>query len=275
MYSTTSNLCTSVWQQYVRNLTAVEEALFLKNDIQDLPKYLEKLETGSREQSGKVSARIAKKLKPFVDTVNMYLPVAETMVQANPMPAALVLGGVTCLLSVPARFVDYQDRLIDALAEMGSYFEILTRYEQEIFKFDIYEQEYLVRCVGHVLRFWQEASKLIYDDKGNYRSNVPKWTQSSWEPYEKRFGAISQNLKYHYRLFKEHRTLNNASSAQQYYSLAAEAWRQQFHQNQTLMGHVSAIEDQLSADTLRRNREAEAARLERAERERSKWLLLL
>ena len=81
-----------------------------------------------------------------------------------------MLGGITCILSIPSRFLDYQLKIIDMLSQMGNMMDLLTKYDTEIYPNDDHIQPILTTLIGDVLDFCREASKLVLDEDGSPRN---------------------------------------------------------------------------------------------------------
>jgi hypothetical protein len=94
--------------------------MFLKHGARDPEEYVQRLKTTCREQGEKSrAAKVARLIRPLFNTMNMYAPIARTMIQADPTSSALVLGGITCIMSISSRFLDHQEKIVDVLAEMS------------------------------------------------------------------------------------------------------------------------------------------------------------
>ncbi len=135
--------------------------------------------------------------------MNMYAPIAQTMIQADPSPSALVLGGITCIMSISSRFVDYQEKVAKTLSEMLEKLEILLQYGASVYRNNAPVQTALVEVYGDILQFCIEASRFFLDDKGNPRSSLRALVSSLWQPFESKFSDILYKFDRHLNAFEE------------------------------------------------------------------------
>jgi hypothetical protein len=189
----------------------------------------------------------------------MYLPVAQTMASANPMPAAFVLGGISCLLSVPSRFLDFQEKIADMLWEMGESFSLLTEYG-DLYQSDANLQQLLIELFGDIFDFCREASKLLYDKDGLHRDTSKMIFKSLWQDYEMALGSIAKRFHRHFDMFQKRATLVNTTTASRYQALAVQAYMQQSQNNQDIMGTLSSIHEQIWVESRRRDMQATVTR---------------
>jgi hypothetical protein len=146
---------------------------------------------------------IAKKLRPLVEAVNLYGGVAQTMVQANPAPAALVLGGVNCLMSIPSRFADYQERLSDILSEMGRQLHNLKKYQAGMYENEPDVDDALIQVYIDMVEFCREATRLLFDRFGKPRSSLRTLLRSTLQPFDYKFGAMAKKFDNDVRYFEK------------------------------------------------------------------------
>ena len=158
------------WQNHVAKLTEKEREMFLNGNIGEIDNYVAALDAASkRQRKDSRAVKISEKLKPLIDALNMYAPIAHTMSQADPSPSAFVLGGISCVLSILPRFLEYQASIIEMLSNMADGMALLSRYEKEIYENDAQIQKCLIDLYGDVLDFCREASKLLYEENGKPR----------------------------------------------------------------------------------------------------------
>jgi hypothetical protein len=165
--------------------------MFLKHGAASLTEYVNGLERICQEQGEKSRAvKVAKLINPLFETMNMYAPIAHTMIQADPTSSALVLGGITCIMSISSRFLGYQEKIVNMLSEMGTKLEVLLRYGSDIYPDNDEVQRALMEVFGDVLQFCSEAWNLFCDENGEPRNSVKAFLTSLRKSFEMKFGDI-------------------------------------------------------------------------------------
>jgi hypothetical protein len=248
-------------QNHLTKLTDKERELFLSLSQMDITEYVVKIEQAATEQKlASKAVRIAQKLEPLVRTVKMYAPIAHTVLQADPSPSMFVLGGVTCVLSIPSRFLSHQLHIIDSLSEMGNTMSLLTKYDTEIYSNDDHIQSILTTLIGDVLDFCREASKLVLDEDGSRRRTWKILGRSFWEPWEARMGAIEERFRKNFQYFERSAGLVDRRIEKEHHALHMMGMMHQDHINQNLMGSLFSIHQTMLAD-FNRNQFLELRRL--------------
>lgn len=107
-----TNDSVTAWRAEVQKLTQEELRSFLrmsKSDDADLEQYATAIDSIIQEKVKKSkSLKVAKWLEPLFECVNMYAPIITTLSEIGPSPSSLIFGGITCVLSVSTRYVEYQ-----------------------------------------------------------------------------------------------------------------------------------------------------------------------
>lgn len=95
--------------------------------------------------------------RPFADALNSIYP-----------PAGMILGGVTYVLSMSKRFVDYQEAVLAFLVRVCKNLSVLDQFKK---KFPETEEMQLALAdvYGVILQFCFRASKPFVDSKGKPR----------------------------------------------------------------------------------------------------------
>jgi hypothetical protein len=165
--------------------------MFLKHGAASLTEYVNGLERICQEQGEKSRAvKVAKLINPLFETMNMYAPIAHTMIQADPTSSALVLGGITCIMSISSRFLGYQEKIVNMLSEMGTKLEVLLRYGSDIYPDNDEVQRALMEVFGDVLQFCSKAWNLFRHENGEPRNSIKAFLTSLGKSFEMKFGDI-------------------------------------------------------------------------------------
>jgi hypothetical protein len=240
------------WQDHVAKLTEKERDLFLSSQTEEIGKYVAAIEAASKKQEKNSRAiKISGKLEPLINALNMYAPIAHTLIQADPSPSAFVLGGITCILSIPSRFLEYQVKIVEMLSDMGTKLAFLSRYEKEIYETDAQVQKSLIDLYGDVLEFCREASKLLYDENGNPRSALKTFVTSLWQPYQSKLGAIAQRFEHNLEIFEASARFADRRKEKIFRAIATQAMMHDYQNNQNMMGTLSFISQRILVDEKR------------------------
>jgi hypothetical protein len=249
------------WQNHVAKLTEKERDLFLSSQTGDISKYMTAIETASKKQEkSSRGIKISGKLEPLFNALNMYAPIAHTLIQADPSPSAFVLGGITCILSIPARYLEYQVKIIEMLSEMGNKLALLSRYEKEIYQTDTQVQKLLIDLYGDVLDFCREASKLLYDENGFLRSTLKTFVTSLWQPYQSKLGAIAQRFEHNLGIFEQSARFADRRNEKIFRAITTQAMMHNYQDNQNIMGTLSSIGERVLIDGKRSQMQESANR---------------
>ena len=178
--------------------------MFLQYKAADLKQYVTAIEKSVQDHGKNSRAlKVAHLLKPLFETMNMYAPIAQTMVQADPTSSALILGGITCIMSISRRFEDYQEKMARMLSEMLGKLDILLKYGENIYKNNTEVQKALMEVYGDVLDFCIQASRLFLDDKGKERSSFTTFVASLGKSFESKFSDVRYKFDIHLKAFED------------------------------------------------------------------------
>jgi hypothetical protein len=203
--------------------------MFLKHSAGDLTEYVKGLERICKEQGQKSrAAKVARLIKPLFETMNMYAPIARTMVQADPTSSALILGGITCIMSISSRFLDYQEKIVDVLSEMGEELEVLLEYGSNIYPDDDRVQSSLMVVFGDVLQFCSEVWNIFRDKNGEPRSSVKTFLTSLGKSFEMKFGEILSKFDKDLQVFNERALLCDRREKKAFQHLQLQFMERQF-----------------------------------------------
>ncbi len=125
------------------------------------------------------------------------------MIQADPTSSALILGGITCIMSISKRFEDYQEKMARMLSEMLGKLDILLKYGENIYKDNILGQKALMEVYGDILDFCVQASRLFLDDRGKERSSFKTFATSLGKSFESKFSDVRYKFDIHLKAFED------------------------------------------------------------------------
>jgi hypothetical protein len=193
-------------------------------------------------------------VKPLSDVLNYYAPIGQTVGQLapTPAPASLVLGGVTCIMSISSRFLDFQEKIAETLTEMGDKLEILQQYEKYVYHTDeqiqsaptdihgqvqsaltgIYGQvqSALIDIYGDILDFCTQSARLLVDDKGLPKSTSRTFRKSLRKSFKDELGSIVKKFHYDFDRFKGRAEVCKERKEDPARRLQSEIYHQMSHQ---------------------------------------------
>ncbi|KAK8071399.1 hypothetical protein PG997_011602 [Apiospora hydei] len=199
--TSTPNPVVAKWALEMRTLTDEQRDRFLKEVPDgDLHKFANSIEEVMTQRiNSSRTLRVAKTMAPLGQLVDMTKPFADTVQSAFP-PAGLILGGISFLLSINKKFVDYQESVILFLQK------VLTNHKLfETFRTTIPGtpeiQLLLVEIYGDLLKFLATAVKPFLDKKGRARMTLVPVAKSLWKPFDAEFGKLEKHLDNHLSTF--------------------------------------------------------------------------
>ncbi|KAK8064358.1 hypothetical protein PG994_006996 [Apiospora phragmitis] len=145
------------------------------------------------------SLRVGRWIAPLVELVNMSKPFADALNSVYP-PAGMVLGGVSCVLSMSKRYVDYQEAILAFLVKACKNLGIIDRYKA-VFPETEEMQLALMDVYGDIIQFCSQASKLFLDDKGKNRMTAVPFFKSQLKTFEAGFGELGKDFETHLGVF--------------------------------------------------------------------------
>jgi hypothetical protein len=185
-------------------LTDSERKLFKDNEITNFDELLASAQSASKTQEDKSrTTHIVKKLRPLIEGINLYAGVAQTMVQANPAPAALVLGGINCLMSIPSRFAEYQEKISNILFDMGRQLQNLKKYQVNMYENESEIDDALLQVYIDMAEFCREAARLLFDRSGKPRSSFKTLLRSTLQPFDYKLGEMAKKFDSDIRHFEK------------------------------------------------------------------------
>lgn len=156
-------------------------------------------------------SRFSRKMKPIYQLSNSIAPIVTSASQFTPMPASLVLGGITCILSLSTRVDDFQSKLLETLEWMADEVDLINDYRREsIFDGDVAVEACEINLAADILKFCVEVTKLFYDGRGRQKSSLVFALKGLCKDFEVRLGDIKTDFKLHLTSLEKRRSLVNA-----------------------------------------------------------------
>ncbi|KIJ50943.1 hypothetical protein M422DRAFT_27066 [Sphaerobolus stellatus SS14] len=121
-----------------------------------LEQLVQKVEEKHRQKAIKVT--LYGVLRRITRTLRDYYDIFDTLVSANPMPAALILGAVKVLIDGVDRFLNMFDIIKDELQSLQRYLLRVTEYEY-LYPDSAPLQKFLCQFYVNFLRFWHQVDK--------------------------------------------------------------------------------------------------------------------
>ncbi|KAF5524640.1 Vegetative incompatibility protein HET-E-1 [Colletotrichum aenigma] len=203
----------SFWISEAGKLEPERRALFLRvSNATSYEGFVTDLAKTIKDTSNlsKVS-RLSRKMKPIYQLSNSIAPIVTSASQFTPMPASLVLGGITCILSLSTRVDDFQSKLLETLEWMADEVDLINDYRHErIFDGDVAVEACEINLAADILKFCIEVTKLFYDDSGRQKSSLVFALKGLCKDFEVRFGDIKTDFKLHLTSLEKRRNLVNA-----------------------------------------------------------------
>lgn len=204
---TTAHVPASVlaWQRHVKTLTADEKSRFLalakaQGDVVSFVEDAKKLSDSQRENS--LSHKVAMSFEPIFQFMRLYMPVAQTIVQADPNPSALVLGGIVCIIQISSNYLQFQQKISDALYGMGRKLATAMEFGDDLYSFDDKVQEALIELCGDILDFCQGALSFLVTNEGTMRNRSKLFLTSLLQPFDSKLGLFIKSFDNHLKDFK-------------------------------------------------------------------------
>jgi ankyrin repeat domain-containing protein 50 len=250
----------AAWRTHIGKLSEEERERFLRYRAEDVKQYAAAIEATVKDQGKNSRAiQVAQLISPLFQTMNMYAPIAQTMIQADPSSSSLVLGGITCIMSISSRFLDYQEKIAKMLSEMLEKLEILLEYGASVYRSNAQVQTALMKVYGDILQFCIEASRLFLDDSGQPRSSLKTFVASLRQPFESKFSDIVYKFERHLTAFEERAKLVDRERMEADRALQFQFMRHQiFESNQSSRGVVHVGHQMLEVANRRQLDEVES-----------------
>jgi hypothetical protein len=103
----------------------------------------------------KVTTRV---LTPVIDGLNDYSGVIDTMVQAYPLPLALIWGSLKIVIDCAGRFVNLFETIRTEMLQLADQISRIAEYEK-LYASSAFVQKILCDSYVNILRFWYQVYK--------------------------------------------------------------------------------------------------------------------
>jgi Cdc6-like AAA superfamily ATPase len=112
-----------------------------------------------RDATDRTAAHTARKvLRGAVLALSTYSGVIDTLVQADPMPTAIVWGCLRAVIDCSTRFLELYDKIEDQVKHLNTHITVLAEYE-ELFDHSSTMVELLQASYIDIIRFWRRVEK--------------------------------------------------------------------------------------------------------------------
>ncbi|KAI8264960.1 Ankyrin-1 [Colletotrichum sp. SAR11_239] len=209
---TTRNSALKFWLSQAQKLEPRRELFSSVSDSNDYDNYVSELKSAIHQAASdsKVS-RFSQKMKPIHQLASSIAPIMSSASQLNPMPASLVLGGITCILSLTTRMDDFQSKLLETLEWMGDEVNLVNQYRKEnIFDEDPSVKTCEINLAADILKFCVKVTELFYDELGARKNSMVLALKGLCKDFDARFGDVKTDFKLHLAALEKRRDLISA-----------------------------------------------------------------
>lgn len=244
----------AIWKAHLNKLSPLQKKMFLDHQKGDLTEYVSSIEDLCRKQGNQSRGRrVARLFRPLFRTMNMYAPVAQTMIQADPTSSALILGGITCIMSISDRYLEYQEKIVEILADMEEKLGVLVDYGSNIYQDNDSVQGALMEVFGDILEFCSKAWQMFRDKDGQPRSSLHQFVKSLGSSFEMQFGAILKKFEKDLQTFADRAQLCDRRETKDFRSLQVQFMKHQLVDSMQLRAAMVSIgQQQVSLHTSER-----------------------
>jgi hypothetical protein len=242
--------------------------MFLEHQKGDLNSYVQTIQAACIKQEKKSrSIKIAKLFEPLLRTMNVHLPAVQTMIQADPTPSALILGGIVCIMQISSKFIEYQGKVAKFLSRLELKVHVLSEFSEYVYRTDSSVQTALTEVYGDILDFCREALKLFVDDKGKERGGLKTFSHSLWQGYQMKLEAIVEKFNEDLEHFEDRARVCDRMREEYFRAIQYQFMQQQHQNHEDVVGFFSIGRDMLAQGS-QRQIEADLKRMkgERARR---------
>ncbi|KAF9872988.1 ankyrin unc44 [Colletotrichum karsti] len=254
----------SFWVSEARKLPEDQRAFFLDgNQAESYSDYVEVLKNAVQQKADtSLVMRFSKKLLPIYHLANSIAPIATSASQLNPMPASLVLGGITCILSLTVSFDQYQNKILETLEYMVDAVNNVNLYrDKKMFDSDAGVKTCEIRLATDILEFGVTVARMFYNKEGKGKNSLRTALKMQGNPFEAHLLDIKTNFEAHLRSLEAQRQLVRSDWAKSTNEGVA----------QLLESGYREKEKATEAEALRRNKEDDKER-QKQQRQFLEWL---
>jgi ankyrin repeat domain-containing protein 50 len=140
----------------------------------------------------------AENLSKLFNLLNRFMAGVSTAIQANPLPAAIIVGAVQVVIGLAVEFTTFFDRLTDMLCRFIDYLGPLAEYAKASMDSELIQRT-LATAYGDLLKFCRDARHVFIDEKGVQRrwTSVITFLRVQWEPFASTFGDTESKFRHH------------------------------------------------------------------------------
>ncbi|KAF6839673.1 hypothetical protein CMUS01_04180 [Colletotrichum musicola] len=149
-------------------------------------------------------------MKPIYQLSSSIAPILSSASQASPVPAVLVPGGITCVLSLTIRVEDFETKVIETLEWMCDEMDLMKEYKHgNRLRADPAVKAYEVKLATDILRFCVRVDKLYYRGGVKTRGSIRFVFKTIYKSFEDRFGDVKTDFQRHLSALEKRRELVN------------------------------------------------------------------
>lgn len=149
-------------------------------------------------------------LQPFFKLGELFVGTAQAVSSIYPNPASLVVGGITGVLSLTKRLVDYQTLTLQWLEYMGSKAQIIMEYESSLYADDGAIQQALLDVYVDIISFCARAFRITPKDPttfGAFKAKVKGFKSNVFRDFESSLGNEVKSFEQHLKNLEHLRSL--------------------------------------------------------------------
>ena len=192
----------SAWKAYKHDFSEDDRKVFEDHACHGIEEYMDKLVNACQlHRDAHIRHKIYAWFEPIVNSVRLFVPVAESAMKAAPIPGAAVLGGIVALISIAERLFEYQKRSMQMLEEISISLRTLLIYEKDLYKDIDLVTKALELVYGDILTFCSRAIHFLVDktEKGDLRARIKGFKFMTFQDFEARLGKVVDSFNRHMR----------------------------------------------------------------------------
>ncbi|TDZ35099.1 Ankyrin-3 [Colletotrichum spinosum] len=196
------------WASEARKLPEDQRAFFFDgHQAGSYSDYVEVLKDAVQQKADRsLVMRFSKKMLPVYHLANSIAPIASSASQLNPMPASLVLGGVTCILSISVSFDQYQSKIIETLEYMVDAVDNVNLYrDKKMFDSDAGVKTCETRLATDILEFCVTVANMFYNKQGKSKNSIRTALKMQGNPFEADLSQIKTKFEAHLQALEAQR----------------------------------------------------------------------
>jgi hypothetical protein len=227
------------WRNRVQGLSSEELARFKASECADLDQYVGAIKKSATELNDKSKAlAVARFIKPLFEVMNLCGPIVTELARIDPTFSSLVLGGITCILSLSSKFIEFYGNLVGTLHDMFQNLAILMDH-RALYPDHPQVRVAVIDVLGCVLDFCVKASTFIMNNRAQLLTRFKPLLNSFQKEFDDPVKTFFKALK----LFE--RAVNLASDQ----AFVQERDEQSRFRNQ-MTGKTENVLTQMSSNTI-------------------------